>query len=133
MYLSFAYVEITISFSLEHRVAGYNWRPSLFFLRGHTIIDYNTNTITRITSTIIRYQYGITEYKSVPIREWLPTVDHYSLRIWCSICFCNNQEFYIHHTLLSSISNRPWINLFGWLPSTWFDNFFLRSFLSYLF
>ena len=36
---------------------------------GHTIIDYNTNIITRVTSTIIGQQYGnITEYESVPIQ-----------------------------------------------------------------
>ena len=63
-------MEITISFSLEHRVAGHIEEPGYFFLdRGHTIIDYNTNTITRVTSTIIGQQYGITEYESVPIRE----------------------------------------------------------------
>jgi len=62
-------VEITISFSLEHRVAGHIEEPGYFLNGGHTIIDYNTNTITRVTSTIIGQQYGITEYESVPIRE----------------------------------------------------------------
>ena len=90
---------------------------------GHTIIDYNTNTITRVTSTIIGQQYGITEYESVPIREWLPTIDHYSLHIQCSICFCNSQGFIFIIPFFPQISNRPWINLFGWLPSSWFDNF----------
>ena len=61
-------MEITISFSLEHRVAGHIEEP-VFLEGGHTIIDYNTNTITRVTSTIIGQQYGITEYESVPIRE----------------------------------------------------------------
>ena len=62
-------MEITISFSLEHRVAGHIEEPGYFLDGGHTIIDYNTNTITRVTSTIIGQQYGITEYESVPIRE----------------------------------------------------------------
>ena len=62
-------MEITISFSLEHRVAGTLKNPFIFFFGGgRIIIDYNTNTITRVTSTIIGQQYDITEYESVPIR-----------------------------------------------------------------
>ena len=69
MYLPFAFVEITTSFSLEHRVAGHVERTPYFLDEGHTIIDYNTNIITRVTSTIIGQQYGnITEYESVPIQ-----------------------------------------------------------------
>ena len=50
-------MEITISFSLEHRVAGHIEEPLYFFLdKGRTIIDYNMNTITRVTSTIIGQQ-----------------------------------------------------------------------------
>ena len=62
-------MEITISFSLEHRIAGHIEEPLYFFGGGRTIIYYNTNTKTRATSTIIGQQYGITEYESVPIRE----------------------------------------------------------------
>ena len=45
MYLPFAFEEITISFSLEHRVAGCIGAPLYFLKWGHTIIDYNTNNI----------------------------------------------------------------------------------------
>ena len=39
---------------------------------GRTIIDYNTNIITRVTSTIIGQQYdNITEYESVPIQRMI--------------------------------------------------------------
>ena len=54
-------MEITISFSLKHRVAGHIEVPLYFLDEGYTIIDYNTNTITRVALTIIRQQYGITE------------------------------------------------------------------------
>ena len=68
MYLPLAFVEITTSFSLEHRVA----EPLYFLDEGHTIIDYNMNIITRVTSTIIGQQYdNITEYESVPIQRMI--------------------------------------------------------------
>ena len=68
MYLPFAFVEITTSFSLEIELQGTRRTP-YFLGEGHTIIDYNTNIITRVTSTIIGQQYGnITEYESVPIQ-----------------------------------------------------------------
>ena len=49
-------MEITISFSLEHRIAGHIEEPLYFFGGGRTIIYYNTNTKTRVTSTIIGQQ-----------------------------------------------------------------------------
>ena len=130
MYLPFAFVSITISFFLEQRVAGHIEEPLIFLDQGRTIMDYNANIITRVISPTIRQQYGNnTIYESVPIQEWLPTINHYSLRTWCSICFCNNQgfynnqEFFIYRSFSASIRDQPWINLFGWVPSTWFDNF----------
>ena len=71
MYLPFTFVEITTSFSLEIELQGIRRTP-YFLDEGHTIIDYNTNIITRVTSTIIGQQYGnITEYESVPIQRMI--------------------------------------------------------------
>ena len=75
-------MQISTYISLDHSVAGHVQEPLIFLNEGRTIIDYNANIITRVISPTIRQQYGNnTIYESVPIQEWLPTIDHYSLRM----------------------------------------------------
>jgi len=108
-------LEVSPFFSFEHRVAGRTEEPLYYSDDGRTMIDYNTNTITRVTSTTINGQHypNIVVFEILPIQEYPPTIDHYWLRISCSFLFnnnqglYNNQEFFIYRAILYSISNQP--------------------------
>ena len=129
MRLPFASILITLSLVLGHKTKDLILEPLYFLDQGHTIIDYNSNITTRIISKKNRRGggeegggwYNIIVIETVPIRERLAIIDHYSIHIECSIYYYNIHELYMSYTLPTSSTNQPWINIFWWVSSTRFD------------